>query len=475
MDNGDMNILFGKDIERFAEEHRNEMTEDLMRLIRVDSSLGKAESGKPFGEGAACVFREAEKMIADYGFTCKNHENYVLTADLGEGGRGLDILAHLDVVPGGTGWSVTSPFLPVIRDGNVYGRGAADDKGPAVAVLYAMRAVKELNIRLEKSVRLILGGCEECGGNELEYYYSREPAAPAAFSPDAEFPLINCERGIINVFFTAPFTACDEADVTFLRAGIKKNMVPGTASARVKGLSRELVLLTLDTAAASDGFTLSASDVDGETLIELTGEGCHSAEPENGRNALTEMLRLLTLLPLFGENAERVRALSRMFPYGVHHGEAAGIDLYDSESGRMTASLNMLTLDAGGFGGVLDCRAPVCASKENCADVLCAGFEKAGFTLKEYKSIKPHLVPAQSPLVKTLLESYERVTGVKGEPIAIGGGTYVHELSNGVAFGCAEKGTDNRMHGADEFMSIDCLVKSVRIFADAIISLCREE
>ncbi|MBQ4176530.1 MAG: peptidase M20, partial [Lachnospiraceae bacterium] len=60
----------------------------------------------------------------------------------------------------------------------------------------------------------------------------------------------------------------------------------------------------------------------------------------------------------------------------------------------------------------------------------------------------------------------------KGKPIAIGGGTYVHGLKRGVAFGCAEEDVDNRMHGDDEFMKLSILVKSAKIFADAILRLC---
>ena len=58
------------------------------------------------------------------------------------------------------------------KDGKIYGRGTADDKGPAIAALYAMRAVKELGIPVKKNVRLILGTDEECGSSDIRHYYS---------------------------------------------------------------------------------------------------------------------------------------------------------------------------------------------------------------------------------------------------------------------------------------------------------------
>ena len=85
----------------------------------------------------------------------------------------------------------------------------------------------------------------------------------------------------------------------------------------------------------------------------------------------------------------------------------------------------------------------------------------------------PHHVPAESEFVQTLLASYEKYSGIKGEPRAIGGGTYVHDLERGVAFGCMSDEVDNHMHGDDEFMLVDVLVMSAKIFADAICRLCR--
>lgn len=130
-----------------------------------------------------------------YGFAVTNYDNYAIAADFNQEEKGLDILAHLDVVPAGEGWQETDPFTPLIKEGKMFGRGTADDKGPAIAAIYAMRAVKELGYPLKKNVRLVLGSDEECGSSDLEYYYKKEVEAPCTFSPDAEFPVINIEKG----------------------------------------------------------------------------------------------------------------------------------------------------------------------------------------------------------------------------------------------------------------------------------------
>ena len=122
---------------------------------------------------------------------------------------------------------------------------------------------------------------------------------------------------------------------------------------------------------------------------------------------------------------------------------------------------------------MFDCRAPICANDANTTEVARAKMVEAGFTVSDNKMFAPHYVPEESEFVQTLLDCYEAVTGKRERPLAIGGGTYVHHIENGVAFGCGEVGVDNRMHGADEFMSVEQMKKSAVIFAYAIAKLCK--
>ena len=93
-------------------------------------------------------------------------------------------------------------FVPVVKDGKIYGRGTATIRSGHRS-LYAMRAVKELGIPVRKNVRLILGTDEECGSSDIEHYYSVEKEAPMTFSPDGEFPVVNIEKGRLPGHFTA--------------------------------------------------------------------------------------------------------------------------------------------------------------------------------------------------------------------------------------------------------------------------------
>ena len=232
--------MYRNEIEGFIDSHREEMIEDICTLCRINSEKMPYVEGKPYGEGPFQALQAALGMAEGYGFSIRNYDNYVGTADLNDKERQLDILAHLDVVPAGEGWTETKPFEPVVKDGKLFGRGTADDKGPAVAALYAMRAVKELGIPLNKNVRLILGTDEECGSSDIVNYYDKEEEAPMTFSPDAEFPVINIEKGRLEGHFHASFQASEAMPrLVKVEAGIKANEVPGKARADLEGLDHK--------------------------------------------------------------------------------------------------------------------------------------------------------------------------------------------------------------------------------------------
>ena len=473
--------LYSARIHDYIEAHKQQMLDDLFMLMRIDSAYSEETktAAEPFGAGSAAALAAGTKLLEQYGFAVTNYDNYVIASDLGTGERELDILAHLDVVPGGEGWTVTDPFKPVLKDGAVFGRGSADDKGPAIAVLYALRAIKELGIPLRKTARFILGGCEELGLGDLEYYFEREPHARYSISPDADYPLINAERGIAGTEIKKRFTAeaAAASPVVSIHAGLRRNMVPFSAVAVLDcgkgGFTAAEAAGTAAAIAKRCGAGLEL-ETGGNTLrIDVRGVGGHASTPENAVNSLTCLMEILSALPSADPVLALLRSFSKLYPFGVHHGEAAGIDMQDAESGRISSSFNVMHFENGELTALIDSRVPAKANEANFMGVLRNAFKAAGADSAETALNPCHYVPRDSEFVQKLLASYRRVTGdCDAEPLAIGGGTYVHTIDNGVAFGCAMPGVDNRMHGPDEFMLTDVLYKSAEIFADAIISIC---
>lgn len=464
-----------KTIQNWFEKRQQPMVDDICALIRIDSVRRPAQPGKPFGPGAADALAAAQRMAEGYGLAVKNYDNYALGIDLNDRPTKLAILAHLDVVEPGSGWT-QQPFSPAVRDDCIFGRGTADDKGPAVAALYALRCVKELCPDLPYNVRLILGSAEETGSEDLRYYFTKETAPEMSFSPDGEYPVINLEKGAFGPAFGKTWPTCEALPrVSSVVGGHTNNIVPREASARVVGLSAQAVAPVAAAYEQKTGVRFTLTEADGAVCIAACGISAHASTPEKGNNAQTALLALLSALPLADCPATAaVRELVRLFPHGETDGASVGVKQADEISGALTLNFGVLELGETGYTARFDSRVPVCGNEANVIEPVRAAFAECGIEFSSPVGLKkPHCTPADSPLVRTLLAVYERNTGLPGTCLAIGGGTYVHDIEGGVAFGCALPGVDNRMHGADEFVRIPDLTLSGRMFAEAIGLLCR--
>lgn len=454
------------------ETHRNELTALLGELVSVRSVMDKPSENAPFGKEAARALELTLKKCGEYGLITENTDNYAGSADITSQTPGLAVLCHLDVVPENDGWN-SDPFT-LFYDKNtdrIYGRGTSDDKGPAAAAVFAARAVKELGIPLKKGVRLIFGTNEENGSADLKYYMKRHKMPPMVFTPDGSYPVINIEKGMIRLNIRSSFP--DDGQIRFIRGGGIINAVPGKAEAEICGISAE----TAEQHITSElrGAEFSFTENNGILHIGVCGTSAHASSPEKGVNALTALLSLISRLPLKDSpRFNAVRALAELYPYGETDGNSCGIACADEKSGKLTIVLSVLELNNSGFSAKNDIRFPVSSSCEEVLGKITYVLANRSFTAEPIMCDEPHCTDESSEFVQTLLRVYENVTGDKGECIAIGGGTYVHHIDGGVAFGAEFPGEDVNMHGADEFITVENLLKNAVIMAHAMIELCSE-
>lgn len=462
-------------ITKFFDEHENELINDLFTVCRVNSERTDPVEGAPFGMGPREALAVAERIAKSYGFDAEVRGNRVLVIEYGEGEPALGILAHLDVVPAGTGWTKAEPYNPV-RDGDMlYGRGVADDKGPAVASLYALRCVKELGIKLGKKVQLLLGSSEETGSEDVRWYLQNYKMPPMVFTPDGDFPVVNTEKGRAPITVTCP--PCEHAngaEVVRLKGGTVANAVPGNAEAVVRFVSREQVNAAI-TFCSFGGVSYEYEELNPlDIKIVCHGVAAHASLPEDGENAVCGLLKLLMTIPL-AESAghDALRALNDAIPYGDYEGEAFGGKCADKESGPLTVNLGTIEYSPEtGLKAVIDMRVPVCGDSPAIRDSLQEKLgEYAEAEMKFYS--KPHQVPSDSVFVQGLLKIYKDYTGLHGEPMSMGGGTYVHNIEGGVAFGCTMPGRKPRMHEPDENMPVSDLKLSGAMFSQAICDFCK--
>lgn len=447
-------------IKNYIASKRDEMVSDLAELIRIPSVMADPTENCPFGENNVKALNKAEEICKKYGFFTKNCDNYAISADLlNNGEKHLGILCHLDVVPEGNGWT-KPPFELTAEDGKLFGRGAIDDKGPAIAALYAMRCVKELGFTIDKNVRLILGSNEENGSADMEYYQKKESFPPLLFTPDGSYPLINIEKGMMRIKLSHECSG----KIVSISGGAMINAVPESAKAAVK-IPAEALQKAAEKLSCKVKFDITEEN--GVSHIFAHGRSAHASTPELGTNALTALLGLLAEC-----DVEEAKAFAELFPFGETDGAGCGIKCSDKESGAATTVLSVAEITGGNIVCMQDIRFPVCESCKGILEKLEKAAKAANISVEPVMQSEPHHVSAESEFVKTLLGVYESVTGQKGEPIAIGGGTYVHETENGVAFGAEFPEEDNNMHGADEFIKEESLLLNAEIYANAILMLC---
>ena len=468
-----MKIDYSKLDER-VDQLKDELIADLKAWIAVPSVQAAPIEGKPFGENVAKALDLALETAAKYGFETRNIDYYAGDISMGSGEQTLGMLAHLDIVPVGEGWT-HDPFGGEIADGRMFGRGTIDDKGPALCALYAMRAVRDCGVELKDGVRLILGCDEETGMSDMRYYASRLKMPDYGFSPDAGFPVINIEKGGVNVELT--YRGCGEADAEIpvyeLYAGERPNVVPAFAKAIVgaEKVSADEIAKKIAAHAAEVNQKLFVKDL-GNGKAEISAEGVlsHGSLPEQGVNAASI---LLIALKAIGAGCGVKSALDMMAScIGMEpDGRSLGIKCDDELSHNLSCNLGILRWDGENFSATLDIRYPLCTNEVEILGNIAMAVSPWNVSVRRIGGHTPHHIPAEHKIVRGLMQVYNEVTGDEAKPLAIGGGTYSRMMPNTVAFGVVFPDEEDCCHIADEYICIESMMKATKIYARAIAEL----
>lgn len=465
------------DWQKEAEKYQDALLEDLQGLMRINSErdVEHKTADYPLGEGPAKALKAMLGLADRDGFTTLNVDNVAGRIEYGDGDEILGLFGHMDVVPAGPGWN-TDPFEPVIKDGNLYGRGSSDDKGPSIAAYYALKMIKDLGLPVNKKIHFIIGTDEESEWVGINRYLETESAPDFGFSPDAEFPIINGEKGIatFKVSFKPIAPATADATLTGFEAGIRVNMVPQSATATITGSLPSDFSDQAQRFASEHGVKVAVLTAGDKTTVELTGKGAHAQEPKAGVNAATY---LATFLAPFDFDPAGKRYLSAIADH-MHddsRGHNLGINYTDKVMGDLTASPDILTFSQDGDQTIMvNVRYPQGTDDSTIRDQIetTLGADNVDVTVNGHAQA-PHYVDASDPLVETLLDVYEAHTGNKGHEQVIGGGTYGRIIERGVAYGAQMPDQENVMHQANEYMPVKDIIKSVAIYADAISRLVK--
>lgn len=459
-----------------ATAQKEDYLTDLISLMKIESVRDdeKATEEYPLGPGPSQALAAFLEMADQDGFRTKNIDNLVGYAEWGEGDETLAILAHLDVMPAGNGWN-TDPFDPVIKDGKLIGRGASDDKGPGMAAYYALKTLKDQGVPFNKKVRFIVGTDEEADWTGMHRYFEVEPAPTFGFSPDAEFPVINGEKGQVSMLLDLP-GGNDGIDLLkSFKAGLRFNMVPREADAVVE---------VEDNEALATRFTafLDANPVTGEVTFEqdgahlqVIGKAAHGMEPEKGINAATYLASFLKSLKLGGSAKNFVDYLANYLHLDTRM-EKFDAAFSDPVMGELTMNAGLLSFDQQAGAHIdMNFRYPKGITPDEIKQAVAKVASPLNFTVDYQGGDLPHYVDPEDPLVQTLMKAYVHQTGDQAaQPEVVGGGTYGRLMERGVAFGALMPMTPNTMHQANEFQPVDDLILSMAIYMEAIHDLVTE-
>lgn len=409
----------------------NEMIEALQKLVSFQSIAKDEGPEYPYGKEVCGAKEYVLELAKSFGMRAEDVPGKYAYIEIGEGPRLIGILSHLDVVPAGDGWT-QDPFGGEIVDGKIYGRGTTDDKGPTIAVLYAMKALKE-KTTLSARIRLILGQTEENGEwRDIEAYTDAEEIPECGFTPDGDFPAIQNELGAMVFQVQMPQSGFLQGE-----GGTAPNMVP--ACARVK----------------TEFGTYEAS-----------GKSCHGCAPWLGLNGISELMEKV-------HQAEPENRFAQMYADLIGktiYGEKLGIAAED-ESGKLTLNVGLLEVRDETTTLMVDIRYPAKKNPDEISGSLVRQFSSYGASCECVYHVRPLYTPSDSPVLGALLSAYREVTGDDSRPISIGGGTYAKAMPNMVAFGPNFPGHENREHMEDEYILVEDFLKLEEIYERALAYL----
>ena len=468
--------MYMEKIRANIDKMQDEMISTIREIVAVPSVGGAAEPGAPFGKGPRAALDKFVEIGNRMGMSTGVFEDQAGWADMGcKDAEMVAVLAHVDVVPAGEGWSC-DPWKGMIKEGYLYGRGVADDKGQAICTLYALRAIREAGITLKRRVRVLVGTNEELGSKAIHHYVESGQELPVSgFTPDAEYPLINGEKGAVTPRCTAPFAA-DGGDVQVLSidAGVASNAVPSRAVAVLKVAPKAKARLdrVIEDFAAPRGAKLTC-EAEGGDSYRLTMEGIafHGSRPQFGSNAAAHLVKVLRLLGIGGEQGAFLEKIDCLVGTQTR-GENLGICLYDDVSGFSSLCWGILKTEGDKIIFTLNYRYPVTFTLEPIRSKFLKRLTDEGFEVGDTRGVEPLYVPEDAPIVQKLMKAYFDETGRSGEkPMSIGGGTYAKAMPNILAFGTTLPGEDTHIHEIDERWKIENIVLSTKIIAAAILSL----
>ena len=466
--------------------------EAMVAIPTVRSDDVPPHESKPMLEIIALI----EGLAKDFGLEFRSVDNRVLEIRLpGTGKDEFGILTHADVVPVvAEEWVLEDgtkldPFKLTRVGDYLYGRGSIDDKGSIAAAMYAMRAVKQSGLPVQRTIRLMIDTTEETGGDAFAYYKEKTPLPEYNIVLDSKYPAVVAEKGsgTLKVFF--PVKAADPKTVaiTAMAGAPAANSVPQTATATLKG--GDLAEAAAQLEAAKSAFIQKYEGKGGKFMIDIakgadsvevkvTGSSAHGSRPEEGVNPVPRLTLFLqeSGVPLADNHfAKAARYINDIFGTG-YLGEKLGVGYADDFMGPLTASPNLVRETDGKVEVAANVRMPRGKTPEALKEAI-TGKINAWATANgakveiDYQQGEWMARDTKGVWLTTLLDIFGDVTGLDAKPVPTAGSTTAKFLPNAINFGPAMPGKKYTAHNANEFKEVADLDADIQMFTEMLVRI----
>ncbi|GAB2812556.1 dipeptidase [Comamonas piscis] len=447
--------------------------------------------------------RMVEKMAQDFGLQYRNVDNRIFEVILpGQSGQEFGILTHADVVPVVPAeWVVDGqqldPFKVTRVGDKLYGRGTIDDKGSIATVLYAMKAVKQSKLPLQRGIRLMIETTEETGGDAMKYYRDKTKLPDYNIVLDSKYPAVVAEKGTgaIKASFADMKTDPQQPAITAMAGAASANAIAQTATATIEaGNAAALAAVAQQLQAAKDSFVASnqqfgkfsvdvvssANKID----IKVTGTSAHGSRPEEGVNPVPRLALLLqsALMPAQGQPlvqqnqySEAVRYINGV--YGLDYfGKGLNVAYGDDFMGPLTISPNLIKPGNGQLEVTANARMPRGKTPEQLKAEVEKGIAnwsaaakvpvKIDYTQGNWMARDP-----KGAWLSTLLNIFGDTTGLDAKPVPTAGSTTAKLMPNAINFGPAMPGKKYTAHNALEYKEVPDLQADMQMFTEMLVRI----
>ena len=465
-----MDSKFSEKHIEYLESHTDELLNDLSALIAIPSVRDLATKGEhaPFGQSIRQAFDYLIKFAEKEGLEVRDHQGYALDISVGQGDQEIALLHHVDVVPAGDNSQWRTPAYQMTREGNMlYGRGVTDNKGPLMASLYILKLFKELELPLNKKIRVIIGGAEETTWECVEHYFQHNPQPDYGFSPDGDFPIVNGEKGILYATLDRTFSTTSNQGTCQVIKLVSERDRTSTCHHLIAELAGS------EAAKVAEKFVDFANVIDEKShyRVELSTPWEKSRNPHKVDNCMDKFVEVMRHVDGLDSNSAHLVALLNAHFANSHDGKKLGLHHQDDEMGSTTSCVSAINLDQHGYNLDFDFRFPKGLTIEQVRSQLLALSQQAGVNLVEHQYLPLSYLSPESALIQTMRKAYFDVTGMDAECFSKGAASYARALECGVAFGPTFPGEVTFVHEPNEQLNLESLIKAITIYVEVLISL----